>query len=224
MEIKIIFEDKDIAVIDKPAGVPVYPSKKSEKTSLLEMLGKKGDFVHRLDNDTSGLIIFAKNTESLDLLRFQFDEKGVLKQYSALVLGETPANGIIETPVIHDPKNKKKMKVCAQKADGKAQEAWTSYETLKVYASGRYSLLNVTIRTGVRHQIRVHLSSIGHPLAGDRLYQNTRQRNRDGTGLVRHFLHSSRIGFHNPSDGKWTEFSIDLPSSLRNVLTKIEDL
>ncbi|MBI2092504.1 MAG: hypothetical protein HYT75_05900 [Deltaproteobacteria bacterium] len=194
--------------------------------------------VHRLDNNTSGLLLAAKNQRAIDTLRAQFDGNKILKRYTALVLGETPQKGVIETPIIHDPKDKKKMKISPltprhYTVGGRAAlshkgrgglSAHTTYKLLKKYAGGQYSLLEVTIKTGVRHQIRVHLASIGHPIAGDKLYLNTRQRMRDKTGLLRQFLHASLLGFNHPSSGKRVEFSSPLPEELRNVLTNLKEI
>jgi 23S rRNA pseudouridine1911/1915/1917 synthase len=232
--IKIIFEDESIIVIDKPAGMPCYRTKQSNKRTVTDEIGFKlspsphpspsrgegeggGDLVHRLDNNTSGLLLAAKNQQAIDALRKQFDDNKILKRYTALVLGETPQEGVIETPIIHDPRNKKKMKISPLTG----QHAHTTYKLLKKYAGGQYSLLEVTIKTGVRHQIRIHLASLGHPIAGDRLYQNRRMRERDKTGLTRQFLHASCLGFNHPSSGKWMDFSAPLPKDLQNVLTKL---
>lgn len=260
VHINIIFEDDSLAVVEKPAGMPVYPVKmanyklqitnKSQCTNyktLAEIAAAKwpsSEPAHRLDNDTSGLVIVAKTKEAFKTLRKQFDDEIVHKEYTALVLGEAPEDGKIDTPITHDPKNKKKMRVNSLRAcreDGPAQfstspritglrsnnkyqEAHTAYKLVKKYLGGRYSLLRVTIKTGVRHQIRVHLASIGHPLAGDRLYQSGRQRERDNTGIVRQFLHATHLGFKHPKSGKWMDLSSPLPLDLDNVLTKIGNI
>jgi 23S rRNA pseudouridine1911/1915/1917 synthase len=252
ISIKVIFEDDDILVIDKPAGIPCLPVKEGETGTaangiaahiwnnrprpainsdkfevLCSQFINEAGILHRLDNDTSGCLLVAKNAEAYDDLRAQFDEEKILKKYTALVLGEMPQEGVIDTPVIHDPKDKKRMKVVpltltlSLKGRGKLQPASTSYKLVKKFIGGRYSLLEVTITTGVRHQIRVHMASIGHPLAGDRLYQNARQRELDRTGLTHQFLHASRLGLFHPGGGKWVEFTCDLPGELRNVLTNI---
>ena len=234
--IKVIFEDESIMIIEKPAGLPVYPAEGGKEETVVGQLGsliplipplEKGDEpVHRLDNDTSGLLLIAKSETSFANLRKQFDDKKVMKKYTALVMGETPKNGIIETPIIHDPKRANRMRVFSQGCGTKAkpQEAYTSFKTIKKYAGGQYSLLEIAIKTGVRHKIRVHLSSIGYPLVGDHLYQNSRNRKLDSSGLKRQFLHASTLGFHHPVSGKWVEFTSQLPQDLQNVLTKLEKI
>ncbi len=276
ISIKVIFEDEDIIIIDKPAGVPCLPLKDGETGTMANgvvarwgkippnpplqrggirehpPLGKGGrggfdseiGILHRLDNDTSGCLLVAKNIAAYQNLRAQFDEGKILKRYTALVLGETPREGVIETPIIHDPKDKKKMKTFSLRtsppvagesrsdisigsrlrSNNKLQSALTTYKLLRKYKAGQYSLLDVTIKTGVRHQIRVHLASIGHPIVGDKLYQNTRQRARDKTGLKRQFLHASHLGFSHPGGVEWVEFESPLPPDLRNVLTKLEKM
>ena len=226
--IKVIFEDDDIIVVDKQAGVPVYPLKDDEMDTLANGLVAQwpgADFVHRLDNDTSGLILAAKNGDVLKKIREQFEAHTILKHYTALVLGEPPPQETIKTPVVHDPKNAKRMRVVTKgsrlETSDKAQEAVTNFKVIKKYAAGAYSLLEVRIKTGVRHQIRVHLASIGHPLTGDPLYQNSRSRKIDRLGLKRQFLHASKLGFNHPRTEEWVEFGSELPRDLQNALTKI---
>lgn len=226
ISIKVIFEDKHIIIVDKPAGIPCLPLKDGEKETIANGIVAKwlsdlpdAGLLHRLDNDTSGCLLVAKNIEAYKNLRAQFDEGKILKQYTALVLGETPAEGLIDTPIIHDPKDKKRMKVAPH-----GQPACTSYQLFEKFLGGRYSFLEVTIKTGVRHQIRVHLASIGHPISGDRLYQNSRQRSRDKTGLERQFLHASKLGISHPMSREWIEFTAPLPHDLRNVLTKLKNI
>jgi 23S rRNA pseudouridine1911/1915/1917 synthase len=226
--------------------------------------------VHRLDNDTSGLVVAARTSEAYETLRTQFsnpplppftkggDAKlspllqrgvrgdlkvcktgnfGILKAYTALVIGNPPNEGTITTPIAHHPRKKKKMVVCKSAVQAKAlkaRPAITSFEVLKRYKSSHdrrrvsgnqcptppsaYSLLRVRIATGVRHQIRVHLASIGFPIAGDRLYQNPKKRAEDTLSLKRHFLHASQIGFTHPKTGKWIEVKSALPDELKEVL------
>lgn len=227
--IKVIFEDGEIAVIEKPAGIPVYPLKNDEKNTISKWALAKwpeSEPVHRLDNDTSGLILIAKNKFAFKKLRGQFENNTIHKEYIALVLGETPAEGVIETPIIHDPRNQKKMRICQSKEFqgsnvSKFQKAHTEYKLIKRYSGGRYSLLQVKITTGVRHQIRLHLASVGYPIAGDKLYQTTRQAKRDGTNLERQFLHASMLSFIHPTSGKNLTFRSELTQELQNVLTKL---
>ena len=229
--INIIFEDDDIVVVDKPAGLPVLRQEGGVAESVEFPspcgggLGRGGPQAyhpaHRLDNNTSGCLVCAKTPKALEGLRGQFSGDNVFKEYTALVLGEPPPEGVIDAPIIHDPKDKKRMKIADTSAghSKRAQAAHTEYRILKKFMGGRYCLLNVVIKTGVRHQIRVHLASIGHPLAGDRLYQKTRQKKFDETGLIRQFLHAARIGINHPTTGRRMEFSAPLAKELENVLT-----
>jgi 23S rRNA pseudouridine1911/1915/1917 synthase len=129
----------------------------------------------------------------------------------ALVVGNPPAKGTIEDPVAHHERKKKKMVVSKS-----GRPAETKFKVAKRFGK-KYALLSVEIRTGVRHQIRVHLASAGFPIAGDKLYQNPKKRAEDTLPLKRHFLHASTLGFKHPKTNKWTEFSSDLPKELKRL-------
>lgn len=236
--IKIIYEDDDIIILDKPAGVPSASAKNSEKISLADWLIDKypsqkdisedpadAGLIHRLDNDTSGIICAAKNSEAWNCLKKQMLEGGSVKKYLALVLGDTPKSGEIDKPIAHDPKSKHKMIVANTALDAKklkARPAATKFKTIKKFLGGQYSLVEVELTKGARHQVRVHFASIGHPLAGDKLYQNTKQKRLDRTGLVsRHFLHASGLKFRHPSSNSVVEYACDLPGELADVLKHI---
>jgi len=246
----VVYQDEAIFVIVKPAGMPSVSLQKGMQDSLAAWIKKKfpnqakigkasdAGLAHRLDNDTSGLIVVAKTNDAYENLRRQFSgHSDILKEYTALVIGSPPNEGSIVTPIAHHSRKKKKMIVCESDEKTKtlkARSAITSFEVLKRYKSphdrrkvsgnqcptppSAYSLLRVRIVTGVRHQIRVHLASIGFPIAGDRLYQNPKKRLEDTLPLKRHFLHASRLGFIHPKTGKWIEVKSALPDELKEVL------
>lgn len=263
----IVHSDEAILVVDKPAGWPAVSLKGGIERTLAAWLidqfpsqasigarpGEAG-LVHRLDNDTSGLLVAARTEEVYRRLRQQFDEGTVEKEYAALVLGHPPAAGVIDLPIAHHPRKKKKMVVCESKAraeEWKARPARTEYRVIERFAfpspwpsplppqelrrasrgegGGRggvaaidYSLLTVTITTGVRHQIRAHLASMGHPIAGDRLYQNPKMRAADALPLARHFLHAVRIAFVHPERGTDVAYDSPLPDDLKAALAALQ--
>lgn len=235
--IKIIHEDDDIIILSKPAGMPSTSVKNSEKSSLADWLLKKypkqkdvsenpadAGLIHRLDNDTSGIICAAKNREVWNCLKKQMLEDKFIKRYRALVLGETPNSGEIIKPIAHDPKSKNKMMTVdtAREVEKlKAREAVTRFKTQKKFIGGQYSLVEVELTKGARHQIRVHFASTGHPLVGDKLYQNTRQKTRDRTGLTRHFLHASGLKLTHPSSDCVVVYFCELPVELKKVLVTL---
>jgi 23S rRNA pseudouridine1911/1915/1917 synthase len=168
--------------------------------------------VHRLDKDTSGLVLVAKNRAALVNLSNQFKSRSVKKIYLALVKGHVlPESGLIDAPVGRDRSNRKKMAVVEIE---KGREARTRYRVEKYYGSG-YSLLELTLETGRTHQIRVHLAAIGFPVVGDITYGGKSPL------LPRQFLHAHLIGFRLPSNGEYIEFTSGLPDDLQQVLQKI---
>jgi 23S rRNA pseudouridine1911/1915/1917 synthase len=219
----ILYEDDDLMVIDKPAGLTVHPAPGHSEHTMVnavlshfpELPDSGGDrlrpgIVHRLDKDTSGLVLVAKNREALANLSGQFKSRSVTKIYLTLVKGHiAPETGLIEAPLGRDPGNRKKMAVVDS-----GREARTRYRVIKYYGSS-YSLLEIKLETGRTHQIRVHLAAIGFPVAGDITY---------GVKLPflsRQFLHAHRIGFNLPSTGKRVEFKSELPSDLKLALEKL---
>lgn len=219
-EIKILFENNDIAVLDKPAGLVVHPGAGNTEDTLANILISKypeiknvGDphrpgIVHRLDEDTSGLIIIAKTTEALEYFKQQFKDHKVEKEYLALVSG-VPAkkHDIINAPLEKVPL-KQKMKV------GSGKEAITEYFLLNSDASGQFSLFRVKLHTGRTHQIRAHLAHIGHPIIGDSVY------GQKSDLLNRQFLHAYRLKFQLP-DGSWMELESELPQDLKETLNHL---
>ena len=230
MELKIIYEDDNVLVIDKPARIVVFQEEKTEKRTLIDELVKKFPYlknvgqrprygiVHRLDKDTSGILLVAKNDKSLKFLQNQFREKKVIKKYLALVVGKfSEKQGEIKTLIGRDPKNRKKQKVflfqTPQSQRKGLRKAETFYKVIKQYT--KFALLEVQPKTGRKHQIRSHLSFLGHPLAGERLYCFKNQQRPKG--LKRQFLHASYLKIKLP-DGKIKEFKSELPKELQEVL------
>jgi len=217
----IIYEDDDLIVVDKPAGLTVYPAPGHPSHTLLNAilshfphLADTGDslrpgIVHRLDKDTSGVMLVAKNKVAQLNLIDQFKKRSVVKVYMALVKGHlTPEDGVIEAPIGRDPRNRKRMAVVTE-----GREARTQYHVVKYI--GDYTLLEVRPETGRTHQIRVHLSAIGYPVVGDPVY------GVKSACLSRQFLHACRLGFKLPSTGEYVEFESDLPADLEQALKDI---
>ncbi len=216
----VIYQDADIIVVDKPPGLTVHPAPGHPGGTLVNALlaavpdlqGISGTLrpgiVHRLDKDTSGLIVVAKNDRAMRALQAQLKERRVTKTYLALVEGVPELRqGQIEAPLGRHPKNRKKQAVVAG-----GREAITKYRVREVI--GGRALLEVEPVTGRTHQIRVHLAAIGHPIVGDVVYG----KRSDAVG--RQFLHAARLGFTMPG-GREVEFESPLPPDLR---TGLEDL
>jgi 23S rRNA pseudouridine1911/1915/1917 synthase len=220
MNIPIIFEDNDILVIDKPANLLVHPAGNSKtqapnhKENTLIDFFPKTKLVHRLDKDTSGLIILAKNEKTFDWLKSQFKNRKIKKKYLALVHGKIKdKKGIITKSI---SKSRKRGGSQTTTPIGKAREAITRYNVLKEYPN--HTLLEVLPETGRTHQIRVHLASIGHPIAGDEKYKFKRQKQIPK--LNRQFLHASHLKFQI-LDGNIKEFESKLPAELNEVLENL---
>jgi 23S rRNA pseudouridine1911/1915/1917 synthase len=214
----VIYEDDDLLLIDKPAGLVVHPSPGHTAHTLVNALLARcpdlanfGDvmrpgIVHRLDRDTSGLMIVAKNSAAQQHLINQFKARAVSKSYLVLVKGKlTPSQGIIDASVGRDPSNRKRMAVVSG-----GRQAQTRYK-VKEYL-GDYTLLDVITETGRTHQIRVHLSAIGYPVVGDPIY------GVKSAYVKRQFVHAYRLGFHLPASGEYREFTCELPPDLKQAL------
>jgi len=216
MNVPIIYEDDDVAVINKPAGILVHPVK-DEKNTLLDFLKIKypnAQLVHRLDKDTSGLMVIAKNEKSYEWLKSQFLNRQIKKKYLALVHGILKdKKGIIAKSI---SKSRKRGGSQTIAPIGKRREAITRYEVIKEFPD--YSLLEVSPETGRTHQIRVHLASIGHPIAGDEKYKFKRQLKLKG--LNHQFLHASYLQFKLPDDNI-KEFKSNLPEELNKILENL---
>jgi len=229
MKIPIIYEDQDILIINKPARLLVHPTTKGEKNTLVDWLIKKypqiknvGEnkqrpgIIHRLDKDTSGLLIIAKNQKTYLFFKDQFKNHKIEKKYIALVFGKLKEKKGIITKSIS--RSRKKGRIQTTAPIGKRKEAITRYKVLKEYLD--YSLLEIRPKTGRTHQIRVHLTSIGHPIAGDKQYKFKRQLSPKD--LNRQFLHANYLKFSMPNK-EIKEFSLFLPEELIKVLKKIKN-
>jgi 23S rRNA pseudouridine1911/1915/1917 synthase len=221
MPLHIIYEDDDLLVVDKPAGLTVHPALGHPGHTLVNAilahyphLADIGDsprpgIVHRLDKDTSGVMLVAKNRVAQAKLAEQFKAHSVSKSYLVLVKGKlTPENGIIEAAIGRDPRHRQRMAVVSR-----GREARTEYRVIRY--TGNYSLLEITPETGRTHQIRVHLAAIGYPVVGDATY------GVKSPNLSRQFLHASKLGFALPSTGQYVEFTSDLPPDLEQALRDI---
>ena len=219
--LNIIYEDDDLLVVDKPAGLTVHPAPGHPSHTLVNAIlshfphladisnSLRPGIVHRLDKDTSGLMLVAKNKVAQDNLIDQFRTRSVNKSYLVLVEGRlTPERGIIEAVIGRDPRNRKRMAVVSR-----GSEARTEYQVSKY--TGNYTLLEITPETGRTHQIRVHLAAIGYPVVGDAVY------GVKSSYLSRQFLHACRLGFRLPSSGEYVEFTSKLPRDLAQALKEI---
>ncbi|MBI2028771.1 MAG: RluA family pseudouridine synthase [Candidatus Levybacteria bacterium] len=246
MEIKILYEDHDILVLDKPSGVVVNRSDttKGERTvqdwvedkfSIFNFqfsIDEESDFykragiVHRLDKETSGILIVAKTPDSFDNLQSQFKERKVKKTYLALVHGKIEKNeGEINVSVGRLPWNRRRFGVVAG-----GREAVTKYKVLSImyYVSGKnrepLSLLELYPKTGRTHQIRVHLKYINHPVFADPLYAGRKTSKVDRKLLSRIFLHASKISFYHPKNGKMISFESNLPQELQDFISRLSSV
>ena len=218
LPLNIVYEDADIIVVDKPAGMAVHPGAGRARDTLVNALlahspGLSGiggrlrpGIVHRLDKDTSGLLLVAKNDLVHEALSRQLKERQVEKVYLALVKGNVePSEGVIEGAIGRDPRNRKRMAIVAG-----GREAVTRYRTRETVEG--CTLLEVMPSTGRTHQIRVHLAAIGHPVVGDAVY------GRPSPLVGRQFLHAYRLGFRHPADGRRVRFESPLPDDLEQAL------
>jgi 23S rRNA pseudouridine1911/1915/1917 synthase len=236
LPLTIIYEDRDLLVIDKPAGMVVHPATGNWHGTLvnavlyhapsLEGVGgvRRPGIVHRLDRDTSGLIVVAKNDATQRALQDQFKEREVRKTYLALVHGRvSPPEGMIDAPIGRNPRDRKRMAVLRV---GEGRPAQTRYESVAFYRSSavpksgdaQYTLLRCYPLTGRTHQIRVHLAHIGHPIASDAVYAT---RRRLPSPSPRQFLHAHQLRFRLPATGEEAEFTSALPADLAEVLGRL---
>lgn len=223
--LKIVYENDDMLVINKPAGMVVHPSAGHISGTLvhavlgydpdIEGIGGEGrpGIVHRLDKQTSGLILLAKNDKTLLWLREQFQQRKVNKTYLALVDGRPPTpTGRVEAAIGRDPSHRKKMAILR---DGRGREAISEYKTLEIFQN--HTLLEFHPLTGRTHQIRLHCAFLGCPIAGDEIYG----RKNPSIKIGRHFLHANRLKINLPEDDQPREFEAPLPDELENILTEL---
>jgi len=231
LTLRIVFEDPDVVVLDKPAGMVVHPAAGHSSGTLVNALlhhvkdlsGIGGELrpgiVHRLDRGTSGLMVVAKHDRAHQELSRQFRDREVEKEYVALVWGVVQAGRRIDAPIGRDLQDRQKMSTRARRA----RSAVTRVTWARHYRG--VSLLKVAIATGRTHQIRVHLSAIGHPIVGDPVYGGIHRRVppdlRAVMRLERPFLHAARLSFTHPADGRRVDFDSPLPPDLESVVDEI---
>jgi 23S rRNA pseudouridine1911/1915/1917 synthase len=234
--IEIVYEDASVVVVNKPAGLVVHPAAGIHSGTLANALayhfqqlpdsgaGVRPGVVHRLDRDTSGLLVVAKTEAALENLSDQFRDRTVFKSYIALVHGRLNLNsGRIDQPLARDPANRTRMAVVRG-----GRSALSLYRVRQRF--DRFTVLDVELKTGRTHQIRVHLAWLRHPVVGDETYgagrdntiQDAQLRARV-RNLGRHFLHAEKLAFTHPETHKRVEFSSPLPPELSNLLTEIKE-
>jgi len=217
--LRVVYQDEHLLVVDKPAGLAVHPAPGHPSGTLVNALlalcpdlsGIGGELrpgiVHRLDKDTSGLMVVAKSDAAHQELSRQWKARSVRKGYLALVAGRpAPAEGVVDAPVGRDPRNRKRMAIVP---GGRA--ARTRYRTLRAVVGD--TLVELFPETGRTHQIRVHMAALGHPLVGDALYGHRDPR------LPRQFLHAHSLAFVHPATGRRMEFASPLPEELARLLS-----
>lgn len=225
----IVYEDEAILVVEKPAGMPTHGFSGKEMESLANHLVAERPelrhvgtnrwepgLVHRLDRETSGLMIVAKDKAAFADLREQFHAGLVKKKYWALLWGRVPREGSIDYPLVHDSRDRRKMRALVERAGRSRVKRWpalTQYRTAS--CRNGFSLVEISMVTGVTHQIRVHVAAIGHPLVGDSLYGG-------GSPLVkRQFLHASHISCRHPRSGAAMSWESPLPQELKETLSAL---
>jgi 23S rRNA pseudouridine1911/1915/1917 synthase len=237
LPLPILYQDRDLIVVDKPAGMVVHPAAGHASGTLVNALlhhvddlsgiggEKRPGIVHRLDKGTSGLMVVAKHDRAHEELARQFAEREVEKEYLALVWGEVMAGRRIDAPIGRDPSNRKKMSSESLRVR-RSRAAVT--RIVRAEHFGRVlTMAQVAIHTGRTHQIRVHLSTIGHPIVGDALYGGVHRRVPGDLRAVSHldrpFLHAAHLIFKHPEDGRRMEFTSDLPADLQKVLDDLRE-
>ncbi|HEU4510441.1 MAG TPA: RluA family pseudouridine synthase [Pyrinomonadaceae bacterium] len=233
--IEVVYEDETLVVVNKPAGLVVHPAAGTPSGTLANALafhfqqlpdggtGVRPGIVHRLDRDTSGLLVVAKTESALENLSDQFRDRTVFKSYVALVHGRVQSNsGRIDQPIARDPSNRTRMAVVRG-----GRNALTLYQVRRTY--DRFTLLDVELKTGRTHQIRVHLAWIKHPVVGDQTYA----AGRDNTipdpqvrarirNLNRQFLHAEKLAFVHPATKEIVRFESAIPAELSDFLAQLE--
>lgn len=223
--IDIVYEDKDIAIVNKKQGMVVHPAAGNYSGTLVNALlyhvkelsdlnGKmRPGIVHRIDKDTSGLLMIAKNNEAHEKLAEQLKEHTTNRRYLALVEGVIKEErGTVDAPIGRHPTDRKKMTVI----DSNSKDAVTHFTVVERYSN--YTLIEAKLETGRTHQIRVHMKFINHPVVGDKVYGIRNQKFR----LEGQLLHAKTIGFIHPSTGEYMEFSSEIPDYFQDVLRKLK--
>jgi 23S rRNA pseudouridine1911/1915/1917 synthase len=220
-ELTVVYRDEHLLVVDKPWGLVVHPARGHREGTLAQLLAgqagggdpQRAGIVHRLDRDTSGLLVVARDQQTLLLLQGALAARRIQREYLALVQGRPPARtGTIEAPIGRDPRVRTRMSI----GGNAARDARTHF-TLKRSLDG-YSLLSLRLETGRTHQIRVHLRAIGHPVCGDPEYGGSGL-----LGLERQFLHATRLAFEHPITGAPIDLESELPQDLKAALARAEE-
>ncbi|KGM36838.1 RluA family pseudouridine synthase [Streptococcus sinensis] len=222
LPLEIVYQDEDVAVVNKPQGMVVHPSAGHTSGTLVNALmyhikdlsGINGvlrpGIVHRIDKDTSGLLMIAKNDQAHVALADELKDKKSLRKYWAIVHGNLPNDrGVIEAPIGRSEKDRKKQAVTA-----KGKPALTRFQVLDRF--GDYTLVELQLETGRTHQIRVHMAYIGHPVAGDEVYGPRKTLKGHGQ-----FLHARTLGFTHPRTGEVLEFTAEAPAIFQEILEKL---
>jgi 23S rRNA pseudouridine1911/1915/1917 synthase len=225
MDLDIVYEDEDVIVVNKANGVVVHPAPGNYTGTLVNGLlyhfknlsSVNGELrpgiVHRIDADTTGLLMIAKNDKAHEKLAKQLEEKTTHRKYYALVWGVIKNDtGTIDAPIGRDPKDRKKMAV----VDNNSKDAVTHFKVLERYKNA--TLIELKLETGRTHQIRVHMKYIGHPVVNDAIYSN--RKLFDETGQC---LHAKELGFVHPTTNKYMEFDSNLPECFINIKEKLEN-
>lgn len=232
IRLDIVYEDNDVVVVNKPRGLVTHPAPGNYSGTLVNALLYHCDhlaslgaplrpgIVHRLDKDTSGLIVAAKTDAAYHSLVKQLKDRTVEKTYVALVHGVIKKDeGVIEAPIGRHPVSRQKMAVIESKKEEvkskKSREAFTSFKVIRRFKN--YTLVEVKIKTGRTHQIRVHFSHLGHPLVGDPTYGGQ----KDEFDLKGQLLHAQRLGFIHPATGKFMKFEAEMPKEMAGVIKRI---
>lgn len=230
--LEIVYEDDDVAVINKPRGLVVHPGPGNQSGTLVNaIMYHMGDslssingvirpgIVHRIDKDTSGLLMIAKNDRAHESLAAQLKEHSVTREYRALVYDNIREDELtIDEPIGRDERNRMRNAVNG----AAARNAVTHIKVLERF--GRYTLVKARLETGRTHQIRVHMAYMHHPLVGDELYGPRRQSSKvEGIPVSGQLLHAGTLGFVHPTTAEYMEFHSDLPEVFKEVLTKLRD-
>ncbi len=242
-DLNIIYEDSDLIIINKSAGISMHPGAGNYDNTIvnalinysknLSNLGNelRPGIVHRIDKDTSGLIVIAKNNLAHENLSNQFSQHSITRVYQVLVWGKLrPQNGKIDTFITRSSKNRQLMEVSLRKG----KRAVTNYKTLEVFENDKVptlSLLECKLETGRTHQIRVHMSYKGNNILGDKKYKKKFKKFKNIEpnleevllSLNRQFLHAKKLGFNHPKSGKRLEFSSNLPEDLKTIVKKLRN-
>jgi 23S rRNA pseudouridine1911/1915/1917 synthase len=226
IELNFVYEDDDIIIINKEQGMVVHPAPGNWEGTLVNALMyhtdklssingvKRPGIVHRIDKDTSGLLMIAKNDHAHNFLAEQLKEHTTTRKYYAIVHGTiTQSSGTITTPIARDKKNRLKMAVIAG-----GKNAVTHFKVIDRYS--KYSLLELQLETGRTHQIRVHMAYINHQILGDKLYG----RNKEKVKWDGQLLHAKTLGFIHPTTKEYIEFDSELPEYFKNILQKVKSI